>query len=71
LVKKVTEHNKWLNNIPVSNPFSVLTELDDEPTGSNIKAIEGYRETVTKTSISIHRSSSHRTPYETNEKNSQ
>lgn len=48
LIKKVTEHNKWLNNIPVSNPFSVLAELDDEPTGSNIKTIEGYRETATK-----------------------
>lgn len=42
LVKTVTEHNKWLNNIPVSNPFSVLSKLDDEPTGNKIKAIEGY-----------------------------
>lgn len=42
LVKTVTEHNKWFNNIPVSNPFSVLTELADDPTGSNIKAIEDY-----------------------------
>jgi hypothetical protein len=40
LVKRGTEHNKWLNNIPISNPFSILTELDDEPTGSNTTTIE-------------------------------
>ena len=37
------EHNKWLSNISVNNPFSTLTEMEDESTGNNAMATENQQ----------------------------
>ena len=40
LEKTAMEHNKWLSNIQINNPLSILTEMEDKSTENTATAIE-------------------------------